>query len=84
MAEAKTTQIFGDRATDHTVVVLDDTGELALVCLGCEGGYILYSPDEWQGESAADHEADSAGNITFQGQATGQILPQAAMDNAVD
>lgn len=38
-------------------------------------GYTLYSEDEWNNLHTADHGADLTGHVTFQGRATGEVIP---------
>lgn len=69
----------------------DDFGRLTeaaiwqgkLCCRGADGGYVLYTPHEWNATAAADYEADANGHVSFQGCLTGDVLPEAVRAAAV-
>jgi hypothetical protein len=53
-----------------------------LCCHGQEGGYILYSQDEWDRTAPSEMEADAQGNVSFRGRPTGEKLPRSVMEAA--
>lgn len=41
---------------------------------GHDGGWILYTPEEWEAAATADYEVRPDGAITFQGAPTGDTI----------
>jgi len=48
-----------------------------------EGGYALYTKDEWNTGTSADWEADRDGDVMFMGEYTGDRIPKSILENAL-
>lgn len=57
---------------EYGVYVLD--GREYVVCHGEDGGYILYTWEEWTAGTLADMEADEDGQVLCQGEPTGYTI----------